>query len=101
MFTLKVHASICTALYLIDVSTPPCDESSPLGRSVVNGSCRDERTRDIPQGLPRSLVSAGKPTTGIQVVRPVAPTASTRSLLMPTEQGLSTPGNHSSRLSNA
>src|SRR5712692_147288 len=35
----------------------------------------------------RALVSSAKPTTAIQVVRPAAPTASTRSLLMPTEQG--------------
>ena len=35
----------------------------------------------------RALVSSAKPTTAIQVVRPAAPTASTRSLRMPTEQG--------------
>jgi hypothetical protein len=48
-----------------------------------------------------ALVSSAKPTTGIQVVRPAAPTASTRSLLMPTEQGLSTPGQHDALLANA
>src|SRR6266568_3302946 len=80
--------------------SPACGGPSPPGHPVVDGWRRDERTRDIPQSLPRSLVSSAKPTTGIQVVRPVAPpTASTRSLLMPTEQGLSTPGYHGSRLS--
>ena len=80
---------------------PPCGRSSPPGRSVVDGWRRDERTRDIPQSLPRSLVSSAKPTTGIQVVRSAAPAASTRSLLMPTEQGLSTPGHNGSRLPHA
>src|SRR5205809_5600526 len=70
---------------------PPAKGASPPGHPVVDGWRRDERTRDIPQSLPRSLVSSAKPTTGVQVVRPAAPTASTRSLQMPTEQGLSTP----------
>src|SRR3989442_15861767 len=69
------------------LTTPPCSRSSPPGHAVVDGWRRDERTRDIPQSLPRSLVSSAKPTTGVQVVRPAAPTASTRSLRMPTEQG--------------
>ncbi len=70
----------------------PAPGTSPPGRTVVAGSCRDERPRDIPQSLPCSLVSAAKPTTGIQVVRAWRPlAASTRSLLMPTEQGRSTP----------
>ncbi len=51
----------------------PAKDASPPGRSVVNGWRRDERTRDIPQSLPRSLVSAAKPTTGIQVVRAFRP----------------------------
>ena len=51
----------------------PAKGASPPGRSVVDGSCRDERTRDIPQSLPRSLVSSAKPTTGIQVVRAFRP----------------------------
>jgi hypothetical protein len=42
----------------------------------------------------RALVSSAKPTTAIQVVRPVAPTASTRSLRMPTEQGHSALDSH-------
>ncbi len=69
------------------MATPPCGRSSPPGHAVVDGWRRDERTRDTPQSLPRALVSAAKPTTAIQVVRPAAPTASTRSLRMPTEQG--------------
>ena len=81
-----------------DRCPPPCGRSSPPGRSVVDGWRRDERTRDIPQSLLCALVSSAKPTTGIQVVRSAAPTASTRSLLMPTEQGLSTPGYHDSLL---
>src|SRR5262249_27379272 len=44
----------------------PTQGASPPGRSVVDGWCRDERAKDRPQSLPRSLVSAGKPTTGIQ-----------------------------------
>ncbi len=51
-------------------SSPPCDRPSPPGRSVINGSRRDERTTDILQSHPRPLVSAAKPITGIQVVRP-------------------------------
>jgi hypothetical protein len=51
----------------------PAKGGSPPGRSVVDGSCRDERTRDIPQCVPRSLISTGKPTTGIQVVRAFGP----------------------------
>lgn len=51
----------------------PAKGASPPGRSVVDGSRRDERTRDIPQSLPRSLVSAAKPTTGIQVIRAFRP----------------------------
>ncbi len=69
------------------MATPPCGRSSPPGHAVVDGWRRDERTRDTPQSLPRALVSSAKPTTAIQVVRPAAPTASTRSLWMPTEQG--------------
>src|SRR5437879_11761130 len=46
----------------------------------------------------RALVSSAKPTTAIQVVRPAAPTASTRSLRMPTEQGHSTLDSHKSTL---
>jgi hypothetical protein len=70
-------------------SSPPCGGPSPPGHVVVNGWRRDERTRDIPQSLPRSLVSSAKPTTGVQVVWPTAPSgASTRSLRMPTELGL-------------
>jgi len=57
----------------IGVPTPPGGRSPPPGPSVVDGSCRDERTRDTPQSLPRSLVSFAKPTTGVQVVRPAAP----------------------------
>ena len=51
----------------------PAKGASPPGRSVVDGSCRDERTRDIPQCVPRSLISTGKPTTGIQVVHAFRP----------------------------
>ena len=70
-------------------SSPACDGPSPPGHAVVDGWRRDERTRDIPQSLPRSLVSSAKPTTGVQVVWPTAPSgASTRSLRMPTELGL-------------
>jgi len=88
----KVHSHICSETQQIGAATPPCGRSSPPGRSVVDGWRRDERTRDIPQSLLRALVSSAKPTTGIQVERPAAPsTASTRSLQMPTEQGLSTP----------
>src|SRR6266567_5326593 len=84
----------------MDAAPPPCGRSSPPGRSVVDGWRRDERTRDIPQSLPRSLVPSAKPTTGVQVVRSAAPAASTRSLLMPTEQGLSTPGHYALLLAN-
>ena len=45
----------------------------------------------------RALVSSAKPTTAIQVVRPAAPTASTRSLRMPTEQGHSAPDSQQPR----
>jgi hypothetical protein len=99
--TSKIHAQVCSATQQMDAATPPCGRSSPPGRSVVDGRRRDERTRDIPQSLLCALVSSAKPTTGIQVVRPAAPTASTRSLLMPTEQGLSTPGQHDALLANA
>ena len=51
----------------------PAKGASPPGRSVVDGCRRDERTRDIPQSAPRSLISAGKPTTGIQVVHAFRP----------------------------
>jgi hypothetical protein len=51
----------------------PAQGASPPGRSVVDGLCRDERTRDIPQSLLDTLVSAVKPTTGIQVVRVLHP----------------------------
>jgi len=57
-------------------SPSPAKGASPPGRSMVDGWRRDERTRDIPQSLPRSLVSSAKPTTGIQVVhafRPLLP----------------------------
>jgi hypothetical protein len=57
----------------IGVPTPPCGRSPPPGPSVVDGSCRDERTRDTPQSLLRALVSSAKPTTGVQVVRPATP----------------------------
>ena len=57
----------------IDATTPPCGRSSPPGHAVVDGWRRDERTRDIPQSLPRSLVSSAKPTTGVQVVRACRP----------------------------
>src|SRR6266568_2440621 len=70
------------------MSTPPCGRPSPPGHAVVYGWRRDERTRDIPQSLPRALVSSAKPTTAVQVVRPAAPHASTRSLQMPAEQNL-------------
>src|SRR5229473_2256136 len=76
------------------MATPPCGSSSPPGQAVVDGWRRDERTRDTPQSLPRSLVSSAKPTTAVQVVRPAAPTASTRSLRMPTEQGHSALDSH-------
>ncbi len=89
--TSKVHAHVCSATEQMDAAPPPCGRSSPPGHSVVDGWRRDERTRDRLQNLPRSLVSSPKPTTGVQVVRPAAPTASTRSLRMPAEQGLSTP----------
>ncbi|MFL5666320.1 MAG: hypothetical protein ACJ8BW_33975 [Ktedonobacteraceae bacterium] len=78
---------------------PPCGRASPPGHSVVYGCCRDERTRDTPQSDLRALVSSAKPTPGVQVVRPAAPTASTRSLLMPTEQGLTTPDGQSANAS--
>src|SRR5258708_7210042 len=64
----------------------PCCRSSPPGHAVVHGWCRDERTRDILQNSLRALVSSAKPTTGVQVVRPAAPHASTRSLQMPAKQ---------------
>jgi hypothetical protein len=51
----------------------PATGASPPGRTVVDSSCRDERPRDTPQSLPRALVSAAKPTTGIQVVRTCRP----------------------------
>ncbi|TMB81867.1 MAG: hypothetical protein E6J48_07500 [Chloroflexi bacterium] len=60
----------------------------------MNGWRRDERPRDTPQKPPRALVSSAKPTTAVQVVRPAAPTASTRSLWMPTEQGHSALDSH-------
>jgi excisionase family DNA binding protein len=69
----KVLSHVCSATQQIGVATPPCGRSSPPGHAVVDGWRRDERTRGIPQSLPRSLVSSAKPTTGVQVVRPVAP----------------------------
>src|SRR5579864_7795411 len=70
----RVLSSVCSAPERItDATTPPCGRSSPPGHAVVDGWRRDERTRDIPQSLPRSLVSSAKPTTGVQVVRPAAP----------------------------
>src|SRR5260370_5105211 len=53
-------------------ATPPCGRSSPPGHAVVDGWRRDERTRDILQRNPRSLVSSANPTTGVQVLRPAA-----------------------------
>jgi transposase InsO family protein len=84
-----------------DATPPPCGSSSPPGHTVVDGWRRDERTRDILQSLPRSLVSSAKPTTGVQVVRPAAPNASTRSLRMPAEQGPSALARPGAALSNA
>src|SRR5947207_2689818 len=63
-----VHSSVYSATQRRDRATPPCGRSSPSGRSVVDGWRRDERTRDIPQELPRALVSSAKPTTGVQIV---------------------------------
>src|SRR5437588_2992199 len=84
----KVLSLVGAATQPVHAAPPPCGRSSPPGHAVVDGWRRDERTRDTPQSLPRSLVSSAKPTTAIQVVRPAAPsTASTRSLWMPTEQG--------------
>ena len=54
-------------------SPSPAKGASPPGRAVARGLCRDERTRDIPQSVLRSLISAGKPTTGIQVVHAFRP----------------------------
>jgi hypothetical protein len=71
--TSKVHAHVCAATQQMNAATPPCGKSSPPGHAVVDGWRRDERTRDILQSLPRSLVSSAKPTTGVQVVRPAAP----------------------------
>ncbi len=69
-------------------SSPPCGGPSPPGHPVVNGWRRDERPRDRPQRLRCSLVSSAKPTTGVQVVGPAAPTsASTRSLRIPAALG--------------
>ena len=48
----------------------------------------------------RALVSEASPTTAIQVVRPAAPTASTRSLRMPTEQGHSALDSHKPTLAH-
>jgi hypothetical protein len=73
LITSKVHAHVCTATQQMDAATPPCGRASPPGHAVVDGWRRDERTRDILQNLPRSLVSSAKPTTGVQVVRPAAP----------------------------
>src|SRR5712692_6778453 len=98
----RVLSYVCSAPERItDATTPPCGRSSPPGHAVVDGWRRDERTRDIPQRNPRSLVSSAKPTTGVQVVRPAAPTASTRSLQMPTEQGPSALDRPGSALFNA
>src|SRR6266699_2342719 len=83
----KVLSSVGATTQQVNAAPPPCGRSSPPGHAVVDGWRRDERTRDTPQSLPRSLVSSAKPTTAVQVVRPAAPTASTRSLRMPTEQG--------------
>ncbi len=71
--TSKVPAHVCAATQQMNAATPPCGKSSPPGHAVVDGWRRDERTRDILQSLPRSLVSSAKPTTGVQVVRPAAP----------------------------
>ena len=57
---------------------------------MVDGWRRDERTRDIPQSLPcsaRLVCQAYHRHPGLYDLPP--PHASTRSLLMPTEQGLS------------
>lgn len=83
MFAID-HWSACAV-----VPHSPCGRSSPPGQAVVNGGRRDERPRDTPQSLPRPLVSSAQPTTAVQVVRPTAPSASTRSLRMPTERGRS------------
>ena len=54
-----------------------------LDTSRVDGSCRDERTRERPQSLLCALVSSGEPTTGKKArTRLAPPPASTRSLLM-------------------
>jgi hypothetical protein len=71
---------------------PPAQGASPPGRSVVDGSCRDERTRERPQSKPalaRLGWQASHRHPGRTRLSP--PPASTRSLLMPTEQGRSTP----------
>ncbi|TMD69480.1 MAG: hypothetical protein E6I97_21315 [Chloroflexi bacterium] len=52
---------------------PPAKGASPPGHPVVDGWRRDERTRGIPQSLPRALVSSAKPTTGVQVERAFRP----------------------------
>src|SRR6266516_158977 len=67
------HPLLFSSSRWVERATPPCGWSSPPGRAVVNGCCRDERTRDTPQSHLRALVSSAKPTTGIQVVRPTAP----------------------------
>ena len=95
------HSHLSSYTQDLDIPTPPCGRPPPPGRSVARGWRPDGRTRDIPQSLLCALVWSAKPTTGIQVVRPAAPTASTRSLLMPTEQGRSTPGHTGSRLPHA
>src|SRR6266496_6239478 len=97
----RVLSCVCSAPErIIDATGPPCGRASPPGHSVVDGWRRDERTRDRLQNLPRSLVSSAKPTTGVQVVRPAAPNASTRSLRMPAEQGLSALDSHKPTLAH-
>jgi hypothetical protein len=69
----------------------PAKGASPPGDAVVDGSYRDERTRDRPQSLPCSLVSEASLPQVCRSYAPWPPPASTRSLLRPTEQGHSTP----------
>src|SRR5260370_20834393 len=72
----RVLSYVCSAPDRItDATTPPCGSSSPPGHSVVDGWRRAQRTRDLPQKNPRSLVSAATPTTRVQALRPAAPPA--------------------------
>src|SRR5213592_436550 len=89
----KVLSSVGAATQPVNAATPPCGRASPPGHSVVDGWRRDERTRGIPQSLPRSLVSSAKPTTGVQVVRPAAPSC-LNSLTQEAHRGGPPPGDH-------